>query len=92
MVVTVMIINGTDDDSSVSSASPTEIVSRAAYVLFYKRKDVPWNAFDVSLDQNKPEESSEDSDDSEDSEMEVDPTPSSSNVTASSTSQNTDRS
>jgi len=82
------------DDSSVSSASPSEIVSRAAYVLFYKRKDVPWNAFDVSLDQNKPEESSEDSDDSEDSEMEVDPVTSSttSNVTAPSTTQNTERS
>jgi len=58
------------DDSSVSSVNNSEIVSRAAYVLFYKRRDVSWTAFDISLDQNKPQESSEDTDDSDDSEME----------------------
>jgi len=43
------------DDSSVSPAYPSEIVSRAAYVLFYKRKDVPWTPFDITLDQYKSE-------------------------------------
>jgi ubiquitin carboxyl-terminal hydrolase 4/11/15 len=59
------------DDSSVSPASPNELVSRAAYVLFYKRRDISWTPFDLSLDKKKPEQSSEDSDDSDDSEMEV---------------------
>jgi ubiquitin carboxyl-terminal hydrolase 4/11/15 len=59
------------DDSSVSPANPSEIVSRAAYVLFYKRRDVSWAPFDISLDKIKPEQSSEDSEDTDDSEMEV---------------------
>lgn len=69
------------DDSSVSTASSSEIVSRAAYVLFYKRRDVPWPKFDPSLDQQKAEESSDaDSDDSDDSDnnntaMDVDSAP-----------------
>jgi ubiquitin carboxyl-terminal hydrolase 4/11/15 len=53
------------DDSSVSQANRNEIVSRAAYVLFYKRKDVPWTAFDPALDQEQ-EESSEETDSSSD--------------------------
>jgi hypothetical protein len=61
------------DDSSVSNANPSEIISRAAYVLFYKRKDVPWTPFDITLDQIKPEKSSSNSSDSDDSDgMEVD--------------------
>jgi len=60
------------DDSSVSPASVNEIVSRAAYVLFYKRRDIPWGLFDLSLDKKKPQQDSDDSDsDSDDSEMEV---------------------
>jgi len=59
------------DDSSVSETVPSEIVSRAAYVLFYRRKDVPWPAFDPSLDRvaraeddkNSDEESDESDDD-----------------------------
>jgi len=54
------------DDSSVSQANRNEIVSRAAYVLFYKRKDVSWTAFDPALDQEQ-EESSEECDSSSDS-------------------------
>jgi len=38
------------DDSSVSEASAADIVSRAAYVLFYRRKDVPWPVFDASME------------------------------------------
>jgi len=40
------------DDSSVSTVQDTSrIISSAAYVLFYKRQDVPWTPFDTTLDQ-----------------------------------------
>jgi ubiquitin carboxyl-terminal hydrolase 4/11/15 len=39
------------DDSSVSTVrDPANVVSTAAYVLFYRRKDINWPAFDLALD------------------------------------------
>jgi len=39
------------DDSSVSTVrDPSSIVSTAAYVLFYRRKDIAWPTFDPVLD------------------------------------------
>jgi len=59
------------DDSTVTEISPSEIVSRAAYVLFYRRKDVSWPPFDDALDQvvGSEEEPDSDEDDSDDDKM-----------------------
>jgi len=58
------------DDSTVTETSPSEIVSRAAYVLFYRRKDVSWTPFDDALDQVAGSEEEVDSDDDSDDEDE----------------------
>jgi len=69
------------DDSSVSVVRDPEskVVSTASYVLFYKRKNVPWTPFDEALDQaiakekkkeDAPKESSDQSDDSDEYEPE----------------------
>jgi len=56
------------DDSTVTETSHSEIVSRAAYVLFYRRKDIPWTVYDESLVQvaGDSEESADSDDDSDD--------------------------
>jgi len=53
------------DDHSVREVSPKMVKSTSAYVLFYKRQDIPWPPFDRSLDKVQQEEdySDEDSDD-----------------------------
>jgi ubiquitin carboxyl-terminal hydrolase 4/11/15 len=54
------------DDSSVRPVPASQVSSSAAYVLFYHRKDIPWPAFDRTLDRLVPEEE-EGSDTEEDS-------------------------
>jgi len=53
------------DDSHVREVTPATVKSDAAYVLFYKRKDVPWTPFDASYEKPASEESEEDSDSEE---------------------------
>eukprot|EP01124_Arcella_intermedia_P023070 TRINITY_DN3578_c0_g1_i1.p1 TRINITY_DN3578_c0_g1~~TRINITY_DN3578_c0_g1_i1.p1 ORF type:complete len:960 (+),score=199.61 TRINITY_DN3578_c0_g1_i1:223-2880(+) len=59
------------DDSSVSEASPGEVVSRAAYVLFYRRRDVEWAPFDDSLDKFQASAEEEEESSSEEEEMDT---------------------
>jgi len=54
------------DDSSVRPVPASQVLSPAAYVLFYHRKDIIWPSFDRSLDKLVPEEE-EGSDTEEDS-------------------------
>eukprot|EP01124_Arcella_intermedia_P025056 TRINITY_DN4398_c0_g1_i1.p1 TRINITY_DN4398_c0_g1~~TRINITY_DN4398_c0_g1_i1.p1 ORF type:complete len:1098 (+),score=233.90 TRINITY_DN4398_c0_g1_i1:166-3459(+) len=51
------------DDSNVSEVSPGVVQSSYAYVLFYKRKDLPWGSFDKDLDKLVIDEYSEESSD-----------------------------
>jgi len=54
------------DDSSVSSCSPGSVNSKAAYVLFYKRKGFEFQQFNNEWDQKVKEEESDSMDDTED--------------------------
>nr|XP_017209945.1 ubiquitin carboxyl-terminal hydrolase 15-like [Danio rerio] len=69
------------DDSSVSPASEEQIVSKAAYVLFYQRQDTVRGTGYFALDREPPaekeeEEEDEDEEDVNDSEQEEDLQPS----------------
>jgi len=44
------------DDSRVVTTNPSALITNGAMLLFYKRKDIPWTKFDMSLENNEPEE------------------------------------
>lgn len=62
------------DDSSVSESSAGDVVSRASYVLFYRRKDVPWPIFDPALEPPAEVDEPDDDDDYDDEEEGATPT------------------
>jgi len=56
------------DDSSVSQCNVSSIITEAAYVLFYVRKDVTWPAFVENVKEKAKDSSSEDNDEYENEE------------------------
>jgi len=65
-----------DDDQQVKEVSSNSVRSATAYVLFYKRKDVPWNPFDKTLDKLATEQLEEEL---EDEDSDSDETPAAAN-------------
>uniref|UniRef100_A0A3B3C6E1 Ubiquitin carboxyl-terminal hydrolase n=2 Tax=Oryzias melastigma TaxID=30732 RepID=A0A3B3C6E1_ORYME len=59
------------DDSSVSPASEDQIVSKAAYVLFYQRQDTVKGTGYFALDREEEDEDEEEEDEAEDVENET---------------------